>query len=229
MKDTREAPASQGDPFLYRRSVVRDMKRRKGDSVRVTSAPPDAAVIDNLPDLFPKEDWHAFYWSVTPEGELVQGRAVVRLPAGAGRFAEPVEIGQEGVIENIRRWGAAIRGGLLEAMGFDPTPYLTHDAARFLNDDAEALYLVVQATHFDLPGHFILGSDEHPFLLFDPEGVLKGSFTRWYTYAGALAFLVTDGNLQASFGLIWQDDRNLYRRVVKTLQEMLADKLNRNP
>lgn len=149
------------------------------------------------------------------------------MPRGAAKVTREVEIGEAGLIDNVRRWGVALRGGLLEEMNFDHTPLMSHDRSRFLTEDNEALHLIFQLTHFDLPGFFIIASDEHPFLLFDPDGGLKGSYTRWYTYAGALAFLVTDGNLQASFDLIWRKDRALYQRVLDKLQEMMADKLDK--
>jgi hypothetical protein len=133
-------------------------------------------------------------------------------------------IGEPGVVENVRRWGVILRGGILEDIGFDPTPFLTRDRSRFLTDDAEALHLITNVTHFDLPGFFVLASEEHPLLLFDPNGTLKGSYTRWYTHAGALAYLVSDGKVATSFGLTWQEDRVLYRKVMKILNEEMEKK-----
>ncbi len=196
------------------------MKKRVGNQFRKSSARADELVAENLPNLYPVEEWRAFYWTMNPEGRVEEGRAILRLPRGVGQVTERVEIGQPGVIEHVRRWGVAVHGGLLEAIGFDPTPFLSHDRTRFLSDDAEALHLITNVTHFDLPGFFLLASEEHPFLLFDPEGDLKGSYTRWYTHAGALAFLVTNGRLQTSFGLTWQEDRTLYRKVMQALNEL---------
>jgi hypothetical protein len=112
----------------------------------------------------------------------------------------------------------------LEAIGFDLTPLFSHDRTRFADDDAEALHLVTDMTHFDLPGFFILASEEHPFLLFDPNGDLKGSYTRWYTHAGALAYIVTDGRLQTNFGLTWEKDKVLYQKVMRALNEEMERK-----
>ncbi len=201
-------------------------RKRHGDSLRETSAAADVGVIDNMPDTFPKEEWTVYYWNVTPAGKLVDARARLRLPRGAHAVTRAVEIGEAGLIDNVRRWGVALRGGLLEEMNFDHTPLMSHDRTRFLSEDNEALHLIFQLTHFDLPGYFIIASDEHPFLLFDPNGMLKGSYTRWYTYAGALAFLVTDGKLQSMFDLVWHKDRALYERVLEKLLEMMADKLS---
>ncbi len=196
------------------------MKKRVGNQFRQSSARADELVAENLPNLYPVEEWRAFYWTMNLEGRVEEGRAILRLPRGVSQVTERVEIGQPGVIEHVRRWGVALHGGLLEDIGFDPTPLMSHDRTRFLSDDAEALHLITNATHFDLPGFFLLASEEHPFLLFDPEGELKGSYTRWYTHAGALAFLVTHGRLQTSFGLTWQEDRTLYRKVMKALNEL---------
>jgi hypothetical protein len=200
------------------------MRRRAGNQLRESSARADELIADNLPNLFPVEEWHAFYWTMNPEGRLEEGRALLRLPRGIGQVTPEVEIGQPGAVENVRRWGVALRGGMLEAIGFDPTPFLSRDRSRFLTDDAEALYLITYVTHFDLPGFFVIASEEHPFLLFDPDGTLKGSYTHWYTLAGALAYLVSDGKVQTSFGLTWEEDRSLYHRVMKILNEELEKK-----
>lgn len=200
------------------------MRKRSGNQLRESSARADDLIADNLPNLFPVEEWRAFYWTMNPEGKLEEGRAVLRLPRGVSEVTREIEFGEPGVIENVRRWGVALRGGMIEAIGFDPTPFLSRDRSRFLTDDAEALHLVTYITHFDLPGFFLLASEEHPFLLFDPEGTLKGSYTRWYTYAGALAYLVSDGKVQTSFGLTWQEDRGLYSKVIKILNEELEKK-----
>ncbi len=196
------------------------MKKRVGNQFRKSSARADEIVAENLPTLYPVEEWRAFYWTMNPEGGVEEGRVILRLPRGVSQVTPRVEIGQMGVIEHVRRWGVALHGGVLEDIGFDPTPFLSHDRTRFPTDDAEALHLITNVTHFDLPGFFLLASEEHPFLLFDPAGDLKGSYTRWYTHAGALAFLVTDGRLQASFGLTWQEDRRLYRKVMQALNEL---------
>ncbi len=200
------------------------MKRRAGNQLRESSARRDQLVADNLPDLFPVEEWRAYYWTMNPEGRLEEGRGILHLPRGVGQVAREIAIGENGVIEHVRRWGVALRGGVLEAIGFDPTPFLTHDRSRFPSDDAEALHFVSDLTHFDLPGFFILASEEHPFLLFDPEGTLKGSYANWYTHAGALAYLVSGGKVHASFGLTWEKDRALYEKVMRILSEELEKK-----
>lgn len=200
------------------------MRKRAGNQLRKSSARADDLIAENLPNLFPVEEWRAFYWTMDAKGQLKEGRALLRLPRGIHHVSERVEIGQPGVVENVRRWGVALRGGMLEAIGFDPTPFFSRDRSRFLTDDAEALYLITNVTHFDLPGFFLIASEEHPFLLFDPDGTLKGSYTRWYTFAGALAYLVSGGKVQTSFGLTWQEDRRLYGKVMRILKEELEKK-----
>jgi hypothetical protein len=200
------------------------MRKRSGNQLRESSARADELVAENLPNLFPVEDWRAFYWTMSPAGKLEEGRALLHLPRGVSEVTPEVEIGQPGTVENVRRWGVALRGGMLEDIGFDPTPFLSRDRSRFLTDDAEALHLITYMTHFDLPGFFVIASEEHPFLLFDPQGTLKGSYTHWYTFAGALAYLVSGGQVQTSFGLTWDQDRTLYRKVMKALNEELERK-----
>jgi hypothetical protein len=200
------------------------MIRRVGNQLRESSASAEQLVADNLPDLFPVEEWRAFYWTMNADGRVVDAHSILHLPQGVAAVTRPIQIGENGVIEHVRRWGVTLRGGILEEVGFDPTPFLTHDRALFPTDDAEALSLVTKVTHFDLPGFFILASEEHPFLLFDPSGDLKGSDTHWYTHAGALAFLVTDGRLATSFGLTWEKDKVLYQKVMRVLNQEMENK-----
>ncbi len=200
------------------------MRNRAGNQLRESSARPDQLVADNVPDLFPVEEWRAYYWIMNSAGRMEECRGILHLPRGIAAATRAVAIGENGVIEHVRRWGVALRGGALEAVGFDPTPFLSHDRSRFPSDDAEALHLITNLTHFDLPGFFILASEEHPFLLFDPEGTLKGSYTHWYTHAGALAYLVSEGKVHASFGLTWEKDRALYEKVMRILNDELEKK-----
>jgi hypothetical protein len=73
---------------------------------------------------------------------------------------------------------------------------------------------MIQATHFDLPGYFIIASQQHSFLLFDPEGKLKGSCTRGHTYLGALAWLASEGKVNADFELMRIAEPEMYKEAV---------------
>lgn len=200
------------------------MLKPSGDQFRPSSFQyPDRAA-ENLPNRFPVEEWRAFYWTLEPDGNLTTAHAVMHLPLGLGTVTRRVNIGQPGVVEHVRRWGVTLRGGIVEDLGFDLDALLTHDRSRFATDDSEALHLITELTHFDLPGHFIIASQEHPFLLFDPEGDLKGSDAHWFTQAGALAYIVSDGHIKISFDLVWQKDKDLYRKVMQWLNEELAKK-----
>lgn len=199
------------------------MKKPSGDQFRASGQRCDA-VVENLPNQFPVEEWRAFYWTLEPDGNLTTGNAAIHLPRGLGAVTPTVSICEKGIIEHTRRWGVTLRGGYIQALDFDLDALLTHDRARFVSDDAEALHLITLLTHFDLPGNFIIASDEHPFLLFDPEGDLKGSDTRWFTHAGALAYLVSDGEIKISFDLVWEKDRELYKKVMQWLEEELEKK-----
>jgi len=198
------------------------MPRSVGNTMRRSTAPPDAEVINNFPGLYPTEDWRVYYWEVTERGDLVDRRVTIQLPQGYADVCPEVEIGQPGCIYRVRRWGLACYPSLLERMGFDPTPLLTHDRERFPGgDDQEILHVMFQVTHFDLPGYFIIASPEHPLLLFDPEGVLKGSYTRWRTYMGALAWLVSGGVVNANFEMLRTTNRGLYLEAVGYLLSAL--------
>lgn len=199
------------------------MRKPTGDQFRPSAQPTDS-IVENLPNLFPTEEWRAFYWTLEPDGTLATAHAVIRLPRGLGAVTKRVAIGEYGIIEHTRRWGVTLRGGFIDYIDLDLDALMTHDRTRFGSDDAEALHLMTLLTHFDLPGHFILASDEHPFLLFDPNGDLKGSDTHWFTHAGALAFLISDGEIKISFELVWKQDKDLYHKVMEWLNQELDKK-----
>jgi hypothetical protein len=196
-----------------------------GNALRPSSALPDARVINNFPALYPTEDWQARYWVVTDSGELQAREVTIQLPRGYAAASPEVTVGYNGCIYQVRRWGVACYPSLLEDMGFDPFPLLTHDRERYPGgDDQEALHIMIHATHFDLPGGFIIASREHPFLLFDPQGLLKGSYTRWRSYLGVLAYLVTDGAVNAAFLHLQEEGGPLYSQAVGYLLQALQQK-----
>src|SRR5574337_158746 len=131
-------------------------------TLRRSSASPDAQVINNLPGRFATEEWHAHYWDVSTEGVLRDRHCVIELPRGAGRVLPAVAIGSDGVIKKVRRWGVTISSRLFEGIAFDAQAHLTHDAAQYPGgDDEEVVDVVMRAANFDLPGEFIIASDEH--------------------------------------------------------------------
>lgn len=191
------------------------MVRNAGNILRCSSAAPDTRVVNNYPGRYPTEDWQARYWTVTEGGDLQERVVTVQLPRGCTAACLEAEIGQSGCVHRVRRWGFACYVSLLEEIDFDPAALLTHDRERFPGgDDQELLQVMIGVTHFDLPGHFIIASQEHPFLLFDPQGILKGSHVRWYTYLGALAYLASDGRVKASFQQLWGENKGLYQEAV---------------
>ncbi|MBI5876300.1 MAG: hypothetical protein HZB53_01510 [Chloroflexi bacterium] len=185
--------------------------------LRASTADPAARVINNLPGRFPTEDWHTHYWDASATGELRDRHCVIQLPRGSGAPLPEVAIGADGVIKRVRRWGVTISSRLFDGVEFDPQAYLTHDSARYRGDDEELVDVVMRAANFDLPGDFVLSSDEHPFLLFDPSGLLKGSYTKGHAYLGALAFFVSGGTNTATFNTMRHLDRELYDRAVQTM------------
>jgi hypothetical protein len=74
--------------------------------------------------------------------------------------------------------------------------------------------ILIQATHFDLPATFVIASVDHPLLLFDPKGLLKGSGTAWYTHLGAAAYLLSDGRVTETFRLVYAECASLYERAL---------------
>lgn len=185
--------------------------------LRASTADPAARVINNLPGRFPVEDWHVHYWAAGAGGELNDRHCVIQLPLGGGAPLPEVAIGADGIVKRVRRWGVTVASRLFEELGFDPAQYLTHDRALYRSDDEELVDVVMRAANFDLPGDFVLSSDEHPFLLFDPSGLLKGSYTKGHSYLGALTFFVSKGSNTATFNTMRHMDRELYDRAVQTM------------
>jgi hypothetical protein len=198
------------------------MVRDAGNILRRSSATPDTQVVNNYPGCYPTEDWQARYWTVTEEGDLQERVVTVQLPRSCAAACLEVEVGQSGCVHGVRRWGFACYVSLLEEIGFDLASLLTHDRGRFPGgDDQEVLQVVMGVTHFDLPGHFVIASQEHPFLLFEPQGALKGSHIRWYTYLGALAYLASGGRVKAGFQRLWGENEGLYQEAVGLLRGAL--------
>jgi hypothetical protein len=198
------------------------MVRDAGNTLRRSSAPSDSQVVNNYPGCYPTQDWQARYWTVAEGGDLQERVVTVQLPQGCSAACLEVEVGQSGCVHRVRRWGFACYISLLEEIGFDPTLLLTHDRERFPGgDDQELLQVMIGVTHFDLPGHFIIASQEHPFLLFDLQGALKGCHIRWYTHLGALAYLASDGRVRASFQRLWGENEGLYQEAMGFLRGAL--------
>jgi hypothetical protein len=193
--------------------------RPVGNTLRRSSAPPDVRVINNFPGRYPTEDWRIAYWFVTEDGQLARNQVTLQLPDGYARVCPPIAPGQDGCVYHVRRWGVACRTSLLEAMGFDPVVLVPARLGEVA--DQELLCAMFQVTWFDLPGYFIIASDEHPLMLFDPEDYLKGSCTRWRTYLGALAFLVSGGRVNADFIRLCREFPASYGEAVEILLDIL--------
>jgi len=194
--------------------------RPVGNTLRRSSAPPDVRVVNNFPGRYPTEDWQVSYWFVTEDGQLAHNRVILQLPAGYASVCSPIAPGQDGCVYRVRRWGVACRTSLLEAMGFDPAVLVSSRPGQEATDQ-ELLRAMFLVTWFDLPGYFIIASDEHPLLLFDPEDYLKGSYTRWRTYLGALAFLVSGGKVNADFIRLYREFPASYDEAVEILLDTL--------
>jgi len=196
------------------------MRRSAGNTMRPSSAPPGAQVINNFPGAYPSEDWCAHYWTVDTRGKLAQRQVTMKLPEGYGEVCPVVEIGQQGCIQGVRRWGLTCYPSLLEEIGFDPWPLLPL-ARGYADPGAALMHIMIEVTRFDLPGHFIIASDQYPLLLFDPTGTLKGSYNRWQTYLGALAWLASEGRVNSQFEFLRTTNSQLYRESVAYLRQVL--------
>jgi len=156
------------------------MGKAWGNAMWPSTAKENGQPINNLPGLYPTEDWTVHYWDVAPRGELRSLQAVIQLPRGYSDACPGVRIGENGCVHNVRRWGVQCYTRILQDIGFDPFAYLSQDAESSAEgENGEMVSILIHATHFCLPGHFTVASDEHPLLLFDPLGDLKGSCTHW--------------------------------------------------
>lgn len=185
-----------------------DQMVRRGDSLRESAVPLTATVVDNSAAAYPTEEWQAAYFSTSRRGALDARRITVRVPAGLTEVCPQVRVGQPGCVYGVRRWGFGLRPSALEAAGFDPTRLLA------AGDDAGALRIMLQAAAFDLPGEFVIASPEHPFRLVAPDGTLRGSWTQWRTYLGALSFFASGGKVDAAFIRFWAEAQSSYDQAV---------------
>lgn len=196
--------------------------RSAGNSLWPGSAQDDGRPINNLPGRYPTEDWVVHYWDVQPDGEIRPRHAVVQLPEGYASVCPTTQIGERGCVHQVRRCGVKLYTRQLQDSGFDPYAYLSHDDTQFPGGpDQEVISILLNAVHFELPAHFIVASEEHPMLLFGPSGELKGSGTGWYSYLGALAYILSEGQVSHRFGQLREEDGELYNRAVEYLLDAI--------
>lgn len=197
------------------------MSRRGGNVFRASQAPADLKVANNLPGCYPVEDWRAYYWAVADDGGLRERHVTVQLPQGYAGACRPVTWGGQGCIYHVRRWGLSCRPSLLEVIGFDPTPLVGSDAPA-----SDFLHVYLAATHFDLPGGFIIADLDYPLLLFDPAGELKGCCISGISYLGALAWLATGGHVATDFQRVRREAPEFYRRAVEDFGHTLRTEMS---
>ncbi len=191
------------------------------NTLRRSVAPDDATGLNNYPGCYPTEEWTARYWAVTERGDLEQLQVTLQLPQGFSAPCVSVTVGDAGCIRTVRRWGFGCYPEILNEIRFDVTPLLSDP-----EDDAEWLTHYFGVVTFDLPGYFVIASPTHPFLFFDPNGVLKGSYTEWRTHLGALSYIV--GGLDISFVGLQIENTALYQQALDYLLQALAQPLEAN-
>jgi hypothetical protein len=195
------------------------MPRRGGNAFRPSQAPPDVRGINNLPGRYPVEDWRAYYWAVADDGAPRDRYVIIQLPRGYAEACPPVAWGEQGCIYRVRRWGLACLPSLLEEIDFDPTPLVGFNAP-----SSEFIRVYLEATHFDLPGGFVIADLDYPLLLFDPAGDLKGSCINGISFLGALAWMATDGRIAADFQRMRREAPEFYRRAVEAFHRALVER-----
>jgi hypothetical protein len=186
------------------------------NTLRRSTAPDDAALLNNYPGRYPTEDWIARYWSVTEEGGLEQRQVTLQLPQGFSSPCMPVAVGHPGCVRTVRRWGFGCYPEVLNEIDFDVGALVSNQ-----DDDAQWLAHYFGVVTFDLPGHFVLASPAHPFLLYDPAGTLKGGYIEWRTHLGALSYMV--GGLDAGFVRLQIENDALYHQALDYLLQAVQD------
>ena len=91
---------------------------QRGDSLRASSAPPAALVIDNSAGLYPTDRWEATYFTVNRQGALTARRIAICVPTGFDRVCARILLGQAGGMLTTGQFAFPHR--LLEA-GFEYT------------------------------------------------------------------------------------------------------------
>jgi len=188
-----------------------------GNAFRPSAVPPGVEVLNNMPGRYPVEEWRVCYWTVADDGTLSEHAATLQLPAGYAAVCTPVRVGQPGCVLRVRRWGVGCRPSLLEPAGFDPADVAGADAP-----DEVLMQVCFAATHFDLPGGFVIADPDYPLLLFDPEGQLKGSSVWGVSLLGALAYMASDGRVASDFQRTRREGPALYRLAVAELGALLG-------
>jgi len=184
-----------------------------GDSFRPSTADPDRGPLNNLPGRYEVESWRVCYWAAAEDGTLGERAVTLQLPAGYAAACEPVTVGQPGCVLRVRRWGIGCRPSLLESAGFDPAAVAGVNAS-----DRSVMHVCFAATHFDLPGGFVIADPDYPLLLFDPAGNLKGSPANGVSLLGAMAYFVSRGRVTSDFQRTRRDAPGLYRRALAELR-----------
>lgn len=191
--------------------------REDPNTLRRSSAPDDATILNNYPHCYPTEDWIARYWIVNEGGALQQRQVTLQLPQGFSAVCMPVKVGQAGCVRIVRRWGFGCYPEILNEINFDFAPLLKNP-----EDDADWLTHYFGVVTFDLPGYFIIASPTHPFLLYAPDGILKGSYVEWRTHLGALSYII--GRLDASFVGLQIENNALYQQALGYLLQALEER-----
>jgi len=186
------------------------------NTLRRSAAPDDATILNNYPGLYPTEDWTVHYWNVTNTGALEQRQVIAQLPRGFSVPCMPVVSGHPGCVRIVRRWGFGCYPEVLNEIGFEVAPLVADP-----DHDAEWLSHYFGVVTFDLPGDFVIASPSHPLLLYDPEGVLKGSYTEWRTHLGALSYMLA--GLDAGFVGLQVENYALYQQALGYLLQAIEE------
>jgi len=186
------------------------------NTLRRSTAPDNATVLNNYPGHYPTEDWIARYWSVTEGGELEEREVTLQLPRGFSEPCMPVGVGHPGCVRVVRRWGFGCYPEVLNEIDFDVASLVSDP-----DDDVQWLTHYFGVVTFDLPGYFVIASPTHPFFLYDPAGTLKGSYTHWRTHLGALSYIV--GGLDADYIRLQAETPALYQQAFNYLMQALKE------
>jgi hypothetical protein len=151
--------------------------------VRPSSANPEKTILTGPSSKYPTEDWLLDYFSIEKDKSASKKEVICKLPSGYEKaWDEHGEPGRpEGPMYKVRAWGMEFCTYYLKWCD----EYRKIRDSLVGNDASLRASFDLNAIGWDLPGHFIIASKEHPFYATSP---LKNKYVydRWCSYEQAI-------------------------------------------
>ena len=152
--------------------------------VRPSSASPDLKILNGPSDKYPTEDWLLNYFSVEKNESISKREVICKLPYGYEKawdeHGDPERL--EGPIYKVRAWGMEFCVYYLKWC----EDYKKIRDSIVRNDRSSKACFDLDAIGWDLPGYFIIASNEHPFHATSPAKK-RYVYDSWCTFEQALS------------------------------------------